>query len=510
MSRTVDADLPPCLSLRGISKRYGRVEVLQPVDLDIPKGQILALIGENGAGKSTLMKIIAGAEMPTAGVLTFEGAERQFGSPEAARRAGISIVYQEHALLHDMSVAENLFLGRPLRRRSGLLDVEAMVRAARGVLGRLGATIDVRRLAGELSLAEAQIVEIARALLDEARLVILDEPTAALERRERETLFGVMRDLAASGVTIIFCSHHLDEITEVADRTIVLRDGVLVDDLPRDAMRPEAIIQAMIGGKLKEHYPKTAGARRAEPALVIEGLRVGSRPPLDLRLARGEILGLAGLEGCGRVEVARAIFGLVPAVAERVEIAGRSAGLPRRPGEAMAAGLGFLPADRKSEGLFLDQSIVFNASIAALGRFLRGGLLSPRRERGRVVAELGRLDLRYNGPEQEAGELSGGNQQKVMLARWFGRAPQILLFEEPTRGIDVRARAEVYRLIGDFVAGGGAAVLVSSDNAELVGIADRVIVLYRGRAAATLEGAEISEAAIARYSYSEGLAHVAL
>lgn len=510
MSRTAVAGMGPCLSLRGISKSYGRVEVLHAVDLDIPKGQILALIGENGAGKSTLMKIIAGAETPTAGLLTFEGDERRFGSPEAARRAGISIVYQEHALLHDMSVAENLFLGRPLRRPSGLLDVEAMAQAARRVIDRLGVTMDVRRPVGELSLAEAQIVEVARSLIDEARLVILDEPTAALERRERETLFDVMRELAASGVTIVFCSHHLDEIAKVADRTIVLRDGVLVDDLPRDAMRPEDIIQAMIGGKLKEHYPKVAGARRTDPALVIDELRVGQRPPFDLRLARGEILGLAGIEGSGRVEVARALFGLVPAVAERVEIGGRRASLPRQPREAMAAGLGFLPADRKSEGLFLDQSIVFNASIAALGRFRRGGLISPAAERGSVVAELGRLDLRYNGPEQEAGELSGGNQQKVMLARWFGRAPEILLFEEPTRGIDVRARAEVYRLIGNFVSGGGAAILVSSDNAELVGIADRVLVLYRGRVAAELDGAEISEAAIARYSYSEGLAHVAL
>ncbi len=496
----------PILSLRGIGKRYGPVEALRPLDLDVLPGQIVALIGENGAGKSTLMKIVAGAETPTSGTITFAGAAWRFGSPREARKAGISIVYQEHALLYDMTVAENLFIGRPLRAVGGLIDIRAMRAAAQQFLTTLGVEIDAERTVDTLTMAERQIIEIARALIDEARLIILDEPTAALEKREREKLFLIMRDLAAKGVAILFCSHHLDEVVAVAERTIVLRDGQLVENLGKTEISPERIIHAMIGGALREHYPKEAGMQRAEALLAVTQLSLNGAPGFDLTLAQGEILGIAGLDGSGRELVARALFGLTgkrAAQATRFEIDGKATSLPQYPGMAVALGVGFLPADRKVDGIFADQSVSFNASIAALGRFVTCGWLRARREADVLVGELTAVALSYSGLDQEARALSGGNQQKVMLARWLARRPKVLLCEEPTRGIDVRARTEIYRLIGDFVASGRGVVLMSSDTAELAGICDRVMVFYRGRVVAILQGQGLSEEAIARHAYSE-------
>lgn len=496
----------PILSLRGIGKRYGLVEALRPLDLDVPPGQIVALIGENGAGKSTLMKIVAGAETPTSGTITFAGAARRFASPRDARKAGVSIVYQEHALFYDMTVAENLYIGRPIRAVGGLIDVRAMRTSAKQFLTTLGVEIDVERNVDTLTMAERQIIEIARALIDEASLIILDEPTAALEKREREKLFQIMRNLASKGVAILFCSHHLNEVVAVAERTIVLRDGQLLEDLGSAEISPERIIHAMIGGALRDHYPKRAGLRRAETLLAVTQLSLEGADGLDLTLAQGEVLGLAGLDGSGRELVARAMFGLTgtrEAQATWFEIDGKAVPLPQHPGKAVALGLGFLPADRKVEGIFADQSVSFNASIAALGRFVTAGWLSPRREADALAGELAAVALSYSGLDQEARALSGGNQQKVMLARWLARRPKVLFCEEPTRGIDVRARTEIYRLIGDFVASRRGVVLMSSDAAELAGICDRVMVFYRGRVVANLQGEGLSEAAIARHTYSE-------
>ena len=492
------------LSLRAVHKSYGPVRALAPLDLDIEAGGILALIGENGAGKSTLMKIIAGAETPTGGTLRFAGSPVRFASPLDARQAGIAIVYQEHALLHDMTVAENLFLGQPVTRAGGLLDRAAMARRAAEVIGRMGLPIDVSASVETLSMVERQVVEIARALVGDVRLLILDEPTAALERRERETLFRIMRDLAAGGVAVIFCSHHLDEIAEVADRTVVLRDGGLVDDMARRDMSHDRIIRAMLGSELSEHFPKADGARQSALALSVAGLVTPRCRGFDLDLGAGEIVGLAGLDGSGREDVLRALFGLLPgARASSFALAGRAARLPCAPGEAVAGGIGFLPADRKAEALFVDQSIAFNTSLAALDRVRVNGLLSPQTEAALMRDDLARVSLKYSDLAQEVQELSGGNQQKVVLARWLGRRPDVLLMEEPTRGIDIRAKAEVYALIGEFVAAGGAVIMMSSDMPELVGIADRVLVFYRGRVSAELSGADVTAEAIAKASYSE-------
>ena len=494
------------LSLRSIHKSFGHVQALAPTDLEIMQGKVLALVGENGAGKSTLMKIIAGAEMPSGGTMSFEGSPVFFNSPLDARKTGIAIVYQEHALLYDMTVAENLFLGQPIINSVGLLDRVKMEQRAEEVIERLGLDISVTSTVERLSMAERQIVEIARALVNEVKLLILDEPTAALERRERNKLFRIIRDLASRGVTIIFCSHHLNEVEEIAEQTIVLRDGVLVDNMKRNEMTSKRIINAMLDTELNEHFIKVNTEEKKALALAVDLLTTSSCQPFNLRVAKGEILGLAGLDGSGREDILRALFGLSPnAKARSVKVGSRTLRLPRSPVEAVSSGFGFLPADRKAEALFLNQTIAFNSSLGSLKRITKNGFLSPKSEEIAMSEDLSRVSLKYNYLSQEVQELSGGNQQKVVLARWLGRKPEVLLLEEPTRGIDIRAKTEVYALIGEFVTNGGAVIMMSSDIPELVGVAHRVLVFYRGEITADLTDNSITAEAIAKFSYSEAI-----
>jgi len=480
----------PLLAMRGMEKRFQGSQALAGAALEVLPGEVMALVGQNGAGKSTLIKVLTGAYQADAGTIEFAGARIAFGTPLAAQRAGISTIYQEINLAPLRSVAENVFLGRELYRY-GLLDWRRMNGEAESLLRRFAVDIDVRRPLGEFPTAIQQMVAIARAVSLAAKLVIMDEPTSSLDEREVEVLFDVIRRLRDAGVAVIFITHRLDELYRVCDRVTVMRDGRTVLTGRMADVDKLKLVAAMLGRELEAAKARSTefaagGARAGKQILRAEGLVAGRK----LRGARvdtraGEIVGLAGLLGSGRTETARAIFGADPPEAGSIQIAGAAAA-PKSPGEAIALRVGFCSEDRKTEGIVPYLSVRDNLTLALLPRLARAGVVDERRQREIVDAFIKRLAVKTSGPEQKIRELSGGNQQKVLLARWLCMDPKLLILDEPTRGVDVGAKREIQTLIRELADQGLSVLMISSELDEIIEGADRVFVLSDGKTVAEL------------------------
>ncbi|WP_138469543.1 sugar ABC transporter ATP-binding protein [Poseidonocella sp. HB161398] len=485
----------PVLSLRGASRSFGGIEVLHGLDLDLRPGEVHALIGENGAGKSTTMKILAGYLDPSAGRVLLDGAPAAFAGHREAEAGGVVMIHQEFNLAGPLTVEENIFLGRE-RRRGPFLDRRAMRARAAELLARLGCRLDPARRVAELSVSDRQMVEIAKALEREARVLVMDEPTAVLTRRETAVLLDLVAQLRDAGTAILFTSHKLDEVAAVADRVTVLRDGAMVATGPAAEMTEDAMARALVGREPGDLFAPKPPLPAPETVLEVEGLEVeGLAGPASFALRRGEVLGFAGLIGSGRTELMEGLAGLRPA-SGTVRIAGRA--LPRLSlAAARAAGLVYLTEDRKERGLLLGKPLAENLTLLALERFGRV-FLDKEAEEEALGQAIRRYDIRLRDRRMTAGQLSGGNQQKLLLAKVMLADPQIVVIDEPTRGIDIGTRQQIYALIAGLAAEGRSVIVVSSELPEVIGLAHRVLVMRQGAIAGALEGAAIGEEAILR------------
>ncbi|MEN8654918.1 sugar ABC transporter ATP-binding protein [Streptomyces sp. 21So2-11] len=486
---------PPVLAVQRLSKSFGAVRALQDVSLELYAGEAHALAGENGAGKSTLIKALAGVHRPDAGGLSLDGAPVVFNGPADARDAGVAVIYQEPTLFPDLSIAENIFMGRQPRRSFGRVDHKAVNATVAALFTRLAVDLDPEQPARGLSIADQQLVEIAKALSFDARVLIMDEPTAALTGSEVARLFGVVRTLREQGAAILFISHRLDEIFELCQRVTTLRDGALIASEPLDGLTEDDLVRRMVGRDLDELYPKQV-TEVGEVALSVRRLtREGVFTDVSFDVRRGEIVGLAGLVGAGRSEVARAVFGVDRWDAGTVEVQGKAL-VNGAPSAAMAAGLALVPEDRRAQGLVMDMSIERNIGLTGLRTTVRAGLMDRGAERSRSLGWAVKLQVKYARIADAVGTLSGGNQQKVVLAKWLATEPRVLIVDEPTRGIDVGTKAEVHRLLSALAADGVAVLLISSDLPEILGMADRVLVMHEGRIAAEIARADATEESV--------------
>ncbi|MEW2523099.1 sugar ABC transporter ATP-binding protein [Actinacidiphila alni] len=485
----------PVLALEGVSKSFGAVRALRDVSLRLYAGEAHALAGENGAGKSTLIKALAGVHRPDSGTVLLDGAPVVFHGPADARDAGVAVIYQEPTLFPDLSIAENIFVGRQPRRSFGRVDHKSVRQATADLFRRLGVDLDPDQPARGLSIADQQLVEIAKALSFDARVLIMDEPTAALTGSEVARLFGVVRALRESGAAVLFISHRLEEVFQLCQRVTTLRDGAWIASEPVEGLTEDDLVRRMVGRDLDELYPKQ-DAKVGEVALSVRRLtREGVFTDVSFDVRRGEIVGLAGLVGAGRSEVARAVFGVDRWDAGEVEVDGRplKSGAPSL---AMSAGLALVPEDRREQGLVMEMSIERNINLTGFGATSRAGLMNRGAERSRAVDWALRLQVKYARLADVVGTLSGGNQQKVVLAKWLATDPRVLIVDEPTRGIDVGTKAEVHRLLSQLAADGLAVLMISSDLPEILGMADRVLVMHEGRLAADIPRAEATEESV--------------
>jgi ABC-type sugar transport system ATPase subunit len=484
----------PALELIGIDKSYGRVTVLSDVSLQVARGEVHAIVGENGAGKSTLLKILAGVVPPNQGEIRLHGHAVDVSrfDPEKAHHLGVAVVHQEFSLLPGMTIAENVFLGREPRRR-GVLDRATMRERTRGLLRRLGSDFDPDLPAERLSVAGAQIVEIAKALSIEADVVAMDEPSAVLSGPELEQLFRVIEQLAADGVSVLYVSHRLDEIFRICDRYTVLKDGTVSGSGQISDITSDGLIRMMVGREVAQVFPPPA-VEPGAPRLSLRSFGVPGLPDLvDLDVRAGEIVGLAGLNGAGRSRLVRGIFGLLPSEGT-VLIDGVERRPFSTPAEAIAEGVAFIPEDRKLYGLALDKSVRHNVSLNVLDRLSRRGLLSSPEESTFTTGQIDRYDVRTRRDgSTPAGALSGGNQQKVVLAKWLARDPRVVILDEPTRGIDVGSKEQIYKLLRDLANDGAAVLVVSSELVEVLGLSDRVLVMADGRIVDQLAGDDATE-----------------
>ncbi|MFN8473002.1 MAG: sugar ABC transporter ATP-binding protein [Anaerolineae bacterium] len=481
----------PVFEAQHVSKSFGGVHALQDVHLAIYAGEVHAVLGENGAGKSTLIKIITGVYQPDAGELSLDGSPVHFSNTREAQAAGIAAIYQEPSLFPDLDIAENILVGRQPRTRRGIAWKQ-MYAEASALLQRLGLALDPRTKARELSVAQQQVVEIARALSLNARVLIMDEPTSSLTQNEVEELFGIVRQLRASGTAVIFISHRLEELFALADRVTILRDGQYVATQSMADVTTDDLIRMMVGRDLGELFPKQ-DVVAGDVVLAVEGLTVeGSFSDVSFELRKGEILGMAGLVGAGRTNVARAIFGIEPSTAGVIKLDGKPVTI-KSADEAMALGIGYVPEDRKEHGLVLQMSIGENITLPVLPSFARLGWLDRKREQKAAAVGSQQLEVKMTGVDQLAGQLSGGNQQKVVLAKWLGTRPRVLILDEPTRGIDVGTKAAVHRLMSSLAAEGIAILMISSELPEILGMSDRILVMREGRLTGQFTRAEATQ-----------------
>jgi ribose transport system ATP-binding protein len=502
----------PVLELRGIHKRYPGVHALKGVDLDVRAGEVLALLGENGAGKSTLMKIVGGVAQPDAGEILVDGARVVMRDVQAAAARGIAFIHQELNLLDNLDVAGNVLLGReptgggPLR----LVDRAAMRARVRPLLDRLGLDVSPDTPVAALSIAQQQLVEIAKALSLDARVIIMDEPTSSLTLAETAKLHDVVAGLRARGAAIVYITHRLGEVEAIADRAVVLRDGANAGALARGELTHDRMIRLMVGRDI-EIAARADGAEPRPARLTVDGLRTRRYPrhTVSFAVGRGEILGLAGLVGAGRSEIARALFGIEPPVAGTITLDGSVVAIAD-PSAAIAHGMFLVPEDRRLEGLVVDFSIRENISLPALDRDTEHGLVSDARQRERATTMCGQLQVKAPSIEARAATLSGGNQQKVVLAKWLALGPKVLIVDEPTRGIDVGAKAEIYRLLRGLAAQDVAILMISSDMEEVLHVSDRVLVMHEGKLTGILEGADRSEPNIMTLAVGEALTYASV
>ncbi|MET7507763.1 sugar ABC transporter ATP-binding protein [Streptomyces albidoflavus] len=481
------------LRIENIRKTFPGVVALDSVDFDLRRGEVHVLLGENGAGKSTLIKMLSGAYRPDSGTIYAEGREVRIQSAQDAERLGIATIYQEFNLVPDLTVAENIFLGRQ-PRRFGLIDRKKMEADAEELLARVGVQVSPRARVRDLGIARLQMVEIAKALSLDARVLIMDEPTAVLTSEEVEKLFAIVRQLRADGVGIVFITHHLEEIAALGDRVTVLRDGRSVEQVPASTPEDE-LVRLMVGRSIDQQYPREL-PEQGEPLLTVRGLtRDGVFQDVGFEVRAGEIVGLAGLVGAGRTEVARAVFGADPYDRGSVEVLGRE--LPRHDvNAAMTAGLGLVPEDRKGQGLVLDASVQENLGLVTLKAASRGGLVDLKGQRTAAARIAEQLGVRMAGLGQHVRTLSGGNQQKVVIGKWLLADTKVLILDEPTRGIDVGAKVEIYQLMNELTASGHAVLMISSDLPEVLGMSDRVLVMAQGRLAGELAGDAATQDAV--------------
>nr|WP_164923778.1 sugar ABC transporter ATP-binding protein [Sinorhizobium fredii] len=498
-------EMPAILEMQDIEKNFPGVKALRGVTFTIESGEVHALLGENGAGKSTLMKILAGAQGKDAGQIRIDGRDVDISGPLHARQLGIAIIYQELSILPHLSVAENIFLGRLPRMASmpWIVDWKLCCARARELLKQVGLDIDPLIPASRLKVADQQMVEIAKAVSENAKIVIMDEPTTSLTNREVETLFKTVRRLQEHGVSIVYVSHRLAEVKEICDRATVLRDGMKIGTVNVAETTSKDWVKMMVGRDLDQLFPKMP-VKRGKEALRVEGVSSQKLKNVSFSAYEGEILGIAGLIGSGRSTLARTIFGAEARVAGSVNIGGKEAAIAS-PLEAISQGIALVPEDRKLQGLVLPMTVRENITLAKLGGISRVGQLNLRRE-SKVAAEyVQALQISTPHIDQKTINLSGGNQQKVVLAKWLYSDARILIIDEPTRGIDVGARAEIYGLLQQFVEKGKSVIIISSDLPELIGMSDRIIVMHEGRITAELAPSQFNEELI--MTYASGMSH---
>ncbi len=488
----------PLMTVAGISKAFGRNTVLKNVSFSLAAGEVLALVGENGAGKSTLMNILSGNLSYDGGEIELEAEPYRPAGPAEAVRRGIAIAHQETAIMPDLTVAENIYFRREPRNRFGFLRQRRMHGDAAALLAELGFAIDPHRFGRTLSAAERQMVEISRALVQAPRILVLDEPTASLSAHAADTVLQLMKTLKARGTSVIFISHRLSEVMDAADRVVVLKDGEMTLEATRGTFDRDDLIQAMVGRKLSNIFPTRPDLDASDVMLSIEKAHNSALPPISLTVRRGEILGIAGLEGQGQKPLAEALCGARPFAGGTVRLDGEPVRL-NSTAAAIAAGIASIPDDRKHEGLALGLSIRINMSLFAISDASRFGLpLAREREFGEVARK--RFSIRSTDLEQPVGELSGGNQQKVVFARWLARRPKLLVLHEPTKGIDVQSKSEIYHLVNELTQQGVSVILISSDLLELIGLSDRILTLYENKVTGQIERADFSEEKIMRLS----------
>ncbi|MDG2223246.1 MAG: sugar ABC transporter ATP-binding protein [Rubripirellula sp.] len=487
---------PPLLEVREVSKRFPGVLALSEVSLTLGEGEVLAVIGENGAGKSTLMKILAGVQLPDSGAIHIDGKPVVLDSVKTALQSGVALIHQELNLAENLPVGANIYLGRE-PTHFGIIDRRQINADAQRVLQQIGLDIDATDALGDLSIGQRQLVEIAKAMSVNARVLIMDEPTSSLSAGEAEKLFEVVKDLRSKGVSIIYISHRLGEVRELADRVAVLRDGKNAGDLERKEIRHDNMVRLMVGRDISQFYARTSHPI-GDVVLEVDSLRTPTWPahPLSFSLRAGEIVGVAGLVGAGRTEMLRTIFGIDQPVSGHVKMDGKEIELDS-PRSAIAAGIALVPEDRKLHGLVIDMTVRNNVSLAGLFKNrLRGGFLNRSVEKEDTQQMIRDLRIKTPNESQIARFLSGGNQQKVVLGKWLAMKPRILLLDEPTRGIDVGAKQEIYQLMESLAEQGMAVLFVSSEMEEVIGMSDRAIVMHEGKITGELQRSELSEESI--------------
>jgi ribose transport system ATP-binding protein len=490
------------LRMRQIRKIFPGVVALDNVDFELRRGEVHILLGENGAGKSTLMKILSGAYQKSSGQIIFDGAEVEIKNPKHAQSLGISTVYQEFNLIPHLPIGENIFLGREPVRFAGIIDQRAILEGAQSALAGLGLTIDPRRVVKNLRVAEQQMVEVAKALSLDARILIMDEPTAALTEHEIGELFSTIRTLKEKGVAIVYISHRMEELFEIGDRVTVLRDGRSVGTYEVREMRKAELIRLMVNRDLTELFPKEHATRGAE-VLRVESLSTkGGLKDISFSLHKGEVLGVAGLLGAGRTELARAIFGLDHISSGNIYVNGVAQKMSS-PRTAIKSGLGFLTEDRKSQGLVLPLSVERNMCLSSVEKFSRWGVMNTKREREAASRYTEELRIKTPSLDQKVVFLSGGNQQKVVLSKWLCSAAEAFIFDEPTRGVDVGAKAEIYQLMNRLTAAGVAIMMISSEMLEVLGMSDRIMVMRGGRIAGEFSAEESTQERILQCALGE-------